>query len=306
VLQEDKMEDEKYLFLPSDSSSSYFPNNTTSNYITQLPEVLELSDDFTVGLVEISMEKTWKNIREDFTVGVLAQPIYPNDFPGYPVHTSIINLFNRSRAEQTITEQQLESVEDLVKLLNTTITDVFDNHDYFKVYQDAKPSIVYDKTSKLVTVNFGKIDINNVSKGVILKVFPYFISNSQDIYALLGLKIEEVQQKVIDLPTLFAKGVTEADLNRGQSYVHVYTDIISPQIVGDKLVPLLRAINTSNKKYGDLISICFNPPYYVPVSQNRIPSVEIKLTNEMGFQIRFGTGRVQTVLKLKRKSPFRL
>ena len=42
--------EEFYLTLVSDSSSDYFPQNTTSHFCTQLPKTIELEGEWRVGL----------------------------------------------------------------------------------------------------------------------------------------------------------------------------------------------------------------------------------------------------------------
>lgn len=54
-----------YLTLPSNSSFAYFPDNTLTNYKTQLPQVINLSEgEWEVGLVEIQYPRTWYNVHK--------------------------------------------------------------------------------------------------------------------------------------------------------------------------------------------------------------------------------------------------
>jgi hypothetical protein len=54
-----------YLTLPSNSSMSYFPKNTLANYTVKLPQAIELSGDWEVGLVEIIYPHSWHNVPPD-------------------------------------------------------------------------------------------------------------------------------------------------------------------------------------------------------------------------------------------------
>ena len=51
-----------YVFLPSNSSHEYFPDNTISHFTTRLRKPLDLSGEWEVALVEISLPTLWKNI----------------------------------------------------------------------------------------------------------------------------------------------------------------------------------------------------------------------------------------------------
>ena len=58
------MEYEVYVTFPSDSSMQYFPDNETSNFVTELSRTLQLDGEWEVGLVEIDCPHTWYNTRE--------------------------------------------------------------------------------------------------------------------------------------------------------------------------------------------------------------------------------------------------
>ena len=53
-----------YLTLPSNSSSSYYSNNTMTNYTTKLHNRTCLTGEWEVGLSEISFPKTWYTIEK--------------------------------------------------------------------------------------------------------------------------------------------------------------------------------------------------------------------------------------------------
>ena len=58
------MESEFYVTLPINRSVQYFPDNKTSNFLTELPRTLQLDEEWEVGLAEIDYPHTWYNIRE--------------------------------------------------------------------------------------------------------------------------------------------------------------------------------------------------------------------------------------------------
>ena len=53
-----------YLTLPSNSSASYFDGNTPSHYFTKLPQPIQLSGEWEVGLVEIQFINTYSNVPD--------------------------------------------------------------------------------------------------------------------------------------------------------------------------------------------------------------------------------------------------
>lgn len=50
-----------YITLPSDSSMTYYPNNTVARYTTKLAQRIHLDGDYEVGLCEIIYAKSWNN-----------------------------------------------------------------------------------------------------------------------------------------------------------------------------------------------------------------------------------------------------
>ena len=53
--------DQFYLTLPSDSSSQYYPENTTGTFKTKLSERIELNGEYEVGLAQLIYPNTWFN-----------------------------------------------------------------------------------------------------------------------------------------------------------------------------------------------------------------------------------------------------
>lgn len=60
-----------FVTLPSNSSRSFYPNNTIANFTTKLPKPFQLNEPYEVGLIEIQFPKTWTNFSQrdaDFIV----------------------------------------------------------------------------------------------------------------------------------------------------------------------------------------------------------------------------------------------
>ena len=68
------------------------------------------------------------------------------------------------------------------------------------------------------------------------------------------------------------------DVNHGVHTIYVYCDIVAPQIVGDTEVPLLRIVKMEN--HGEVQTITFEKPHYVPVSSRNITSIEIHIKDD--------------------------
>lgn len=54
-----------YVSLPSDSSLSYFPENKFSQFISRLPDPIELEGEWVVSLAELIYPHIWSNLLEN-------------------------------------------------------------------------------------------------------------------------------------------------------------------------------------------------------------------------------------------------
>ena len=88
------------------------------------------------------------------------------------------------------------------------------------------------------------------------------------------------------------------DLTGGMTYLYIYCDIVQPQIVGDTVTPLLRAIGlrTKNYKWGSAIHEVFVRPHYIPVNRNYITDILIELKDDTDNPINFNFGK--SIVKL--------
>ena len=50
-----------YLSLPSNSSIEYFEDNKVNNFVTKLPQSIELTGNWEVGLLDIQFPVNWNN-----------------------------------------------------------------------------------------------------------------------------------------------------------------------------------------------------------------------------------------------------
>ena len=59
------MKDEFYIVLPSNSSMNYFSENTTSHFITQLPQQIRLQGSWSVALTEVQIPLTFQHVSSE-------------------------------------------------------------------------------------------------------------------------------------------------------------------------------------------------------------------------------------------------
>lgn len=80
----------------------------------------------------------------------------------------------------------------------------------------------------------------------------------------------------------------------------LYSDIVEPQVVGDVLAPLLRIVNVTGKD-GEVVSIQYDRPHYLPVSRKMIDTLEIVIRSHTGELMPFERGRTYVKLHFRQK-----
>ena len=93
-------------------------------------------------------------------------------------------------------------------------------------------------------------------------------------------------------------GSYEANLHR-ETNIYVYCDIVQPQIVGDKTVPLLGIVpcQKTTETYETLYAV--ENIHYIPIQTKSFQKIKILLRSSTNESIPFGYGRATITLHLK-------
>ena len=240
-----------YMTLPSNASMSVFPNNTLSDYKVKLPEHLDLTGNWEVGLASITYPHTWFNLQK------LEGHFYYNG--GDDIMT--VGL---------VPEGYYRSVSEVISAINREITGVKDM------------SVQLDKRSQKVTVILGKSQI------------LYF---RKEMGNMLGFGGEIKLTKTTTAPYV-------SNLNIRLQSLYVYLNIVESQIVGDVRAPLLRIVPAQGKD-GEIITLNYDNPQYMPLSTRDFEVVEVLITDDTGEKVPFERGRVVITLNFRlRQSPY--
>lgn len=243
-----------YMTLPSNSSMVHYPDNKASHFYTKLPQTVDLSAEYEVGLSEIQFTNSYLNItegdyyfqfesdpKEPMFMAILAAGLY--DKPGEVIY-ALNKLVRGYQAQQ-----------------------------HLKFY--------YNRATKRASVTVYK-------HGAKLKL-------SEDLHKLLKLpgyrNTDDAMHK---------NGETIMDLHQNMHTVFVYSDIVTPRVVGDVLVPLLRAVPVREHD-SDVTHVIFEKPHYLPLSRYQFNTVEILLTSDTGDPISFSHGKTVVTLHFRRR-----
>ena len=251
-----------YMTLPSDSSMKYFPENKISSFVTRLPAPITLNGEWEVGLSEIIYPHTWLNITEE------------------------TNLFEYVIGKGKHTKTKIpqgfyETTEELIKTMTRQI-------------KENKPPLIqlnYNKNSKRVKIILKGESKLILHRGIAENLgFPPGNVCFETENAWENVNENEVE-RIVESPFV-------ADPNALFSLLFVYSNVVSPQIVGDVQAPLLRVVNVRGKP-GEIISSQYDRPHYLPVSQKYFQTIEIEIKSVTGKPVPFERGKVIIVLHFR-------
>lgn len=95
-------------------------------------------------------------------------------------------------------------------------------------------------------------------------------------------------------------GINNCNLNLRSHLMFIHSDIVAEHFVGNKSARVLRVVPLKRGDKSEIVHEKFLKPFYYPVRTNRIDDINFLLTDEMGNQIKFASGRVLIGLHLKR------
>lgn len=249
-----------YLTLPSNVSFDIYSNNTQSNYTTQLKTPLELDDNYEVALTEFFCSS-----RIIVTVCKLE---FIDPYNRKEKYNLNIEVSNRHKT----TKELIEELNMKIKLL---IRPKINGHFDDLIKNQRIPQFDFD---------------DNTSELVLIYQSPdTLIIEGTMAYILFG------KNKAI------TKSSVSANFQRLMSnitqYAAIYLDIIQDQMIGDITAPILQIVNLNPLNDSDHIHI-FENPHYIPINKRLISTINIRILDLEGNQIKFSDIFSFTILKL--------
>lgn len=253
--------DDFFITLISNSSLNYYPQNTTSNFSVQLPKKIELNDEWRVGLAEIHYNYNFFNIAENSNTFYITEASIRSQHSKYVIKTGFY-----------------AQIDDIIYLILQETEKKFGS---WITYDSWKKQTIITKTDKIKS-----------------------LIKEDD-----SLKIEFKGRLAMQLGFPPNTNVLEYDespytcnINFGiPDQIFIYTDIIEPQIVGDKAVQILRIVNNKYNEYGASIFTEFKDIQYVSLMKKQFESINVILRDTSGLSFPFLHGISTIKLHFKRK-----
>ena len=293
-----------YLTLPSNSLPK---TNTTAQFSIYLPNKIDLSGKWEVALVEIQYPFSWNNLSGKLLANDLTDNFIAVTFTdGHTVSLSIppgyystadqilaaIDYAKNDKSlklkQQAIEIAQTLTPEDIKKAKAERNYSILDLHELQELFRQQSRDLVNGfVTSYNHTINRVKVKRNpKLVDEIIL---------SQRLEYMLGLEEAIViEQELV--------GKFMPDLKGGFYALHIYCNLVEPQIIGNTTAPLLRLVNVEGS-HGSMVEKTFHSPHYVPVVCKEIDRIDIEIKDDNNELVPFDFGK--TVLKLhfrKRRS----
>lgn len=284
-----------FVHLPSNSSESYYPENTRSHFITRLLNKVELKGDWEVGLSEILFSKTWYNVKDGEYVVVKCidcKSTRGTDPDKYQTYEYVINISGGNYA----------SMQDLIRELNYQMADYADFVESPMSRGDVEHPNTFVDTVIDKYILWPKFKYNSFNNKVSVGIRRGLtLSLSDGLCQMLGFRKRELPIKGVDSsPYDIVDGARTADINAGLDSFYVYSDILECIPVGHTEAPLLRIVDSGEEKQGSLVRRHYQSPIYLPVQKKNFDSIEIDLRTDRGKPVPFQRGQVVVTLHFRK------
>lgn len=264
-----------YITLPSNSSIGYYPNNTVTNYITQLSQPVRLEGEWEVAVVEVIYPCTFLTLTESSKIFIYVNANFKPD-------STISESSTTSNAEEEL----------IIPILKTYSIPK-------REYNDEKE--VVDTINKLEDfIKYAVFNFDNNTKKVTILTTPEVFQIELTRTLALQLGFDPNETDLINKN----KSIRSSDLHLGLPHqIYIYCDIVDMQFIGDTMAPLIQmaTVDATNYSHGSNKSVQFLNPHYIPVLKSSFESIEIDLRDHTGKPLTFQFGTSCVKLHFRRR-----
>ena len=261
-----------------------FKENTLSSFTVNLPQPLELKEEYDVGLAEIQYPQSWNNIRSGNNT-IEIRYSYP-----------------KSGKKKTMTKEvppgNYKNIPDLIDVIKSIYGSTMDMKSTDKVKLIGL-EIAYNPSTRRVHISADNLRLRIKRKGGQThtpKVQHATIKLNDDVARLLGFAHGTIIEKGISLTSAFA-ATPSGDLHQ----MYLYVDCIHPQPHPDGHVNILRTIAMDGEPHRQYVSKRFQTVYYYPLRMRTVTTIKFDIYDDTGKHIGFDAGKVLVVLHFRKK-----
>ena len=275
------MRDEFYIVLLSNSSMRYYPDNTTTNFVTKLPQHVNLPGNWAVALVDIHFPLNFQNVSKAAENRCVK---YSRTRLPAATEDDAIDL-----SRVTDRDGQFHVAPGIYTDLHDLVGELNAHSQESHVEFALKPGFYVAARKICHEYDECDFDVHSVELSASLK-------------KILGFRQDGARS--VDVDRGEVSGDFPANINNDlPRNLLVYANICQPYITGDVYSRLLRsvALDFSQYTYGRAMYVNFPRPVYIPVLCSSFETIEILIRNEVGLNVPFDFGTSTLTLHFKRQ-----
>lgn len=287
------------LTLSSNSSESFFPDNTLQHYTTRLNEEINVPDHYQAALMEIHLPNSFASERIVLPGdGLDAVHLLPYVYEERGNETAVVAKTSY-KLKCTMGRKVYRSMKELADRINNEIEEYrlqkAEKGDVMRVGKPENythlPALKYDNQHKIYSVHNDAQGRKHYIRLKLHKRMAARFGFTEDQFASIQVTGIEYQ--------IHAKNpVMEIPLNSLDN-LYVYSDLIKYQHLGDTKVPLLRICNVQGGA-GEHTYYEFRRLYYFDLMRYSFRDVTIDIRTDTGEPVPFADyGRVVCVIHLR-------
>lgn len=301
------------MVLPSNSSMRYFPENTTSSFITELPNTVHLHGEWEVALSEIQFPCSFLHVGHDENVIKFVEAKKEDEKRDERKKDYYFAAQTAPR-KVTIPSGIYKNIEELLDALNSACESI-QSHFYFKresangakiriwVNCGAYCGMIHyisfsDKLQQILGCVIHTVDDTNLRATLTLRESEERFYT--ETFYRFGFINEGSRTRRAGLTGTEPYSLTRAIPDK----MFVYCDICESYITGDVRTPLLRIVpvevHGDNYAYGANLVKYFSPPHYIPLQRTNFCRIEIDIRDKLGKKIPFESGTLTATLHFRR------
>ena len=283
------MRDQFYIVLPSNSSMQYFPENTTSHFVTKLPKEVQLHGDWTVALTEIQIPLTFLHLTNDVLertvvveMATTTQNFKTDEF------VDITGLEFQSEEECFVNPGVYRNIDSLVEEINNL--ESVKSHLRLRIERGGFVKISRTCNSNQCTARLHKLELSEK----IWKILGVVDNKRAYSNGKAYIMIKDDEPVTGERPANLAESLP--------NMLMVYGNLLEPYVTGDVQTRLLRAVSLDIHEYNfGLTKVkAFSPAMYLPLLFNSFQAVEIDIRDQMGQPLPFTHGTLTITLHFRR------
>lgn len=272
-----------YVTLPSNVINNR-NNNTIGQYVTHLPTTLRLDSSWKVGLSEIHYTNSWLNLNQYNEISIVK---HDDDDKAYGDRTFL------EPGRYSDINELLRAIEKKAISFVSVVTE---------------PKLDHNILSRKVTMTFGKTENGVMVKFKLGKELSDLLGLTDGLYSVqkemlsnIPYDLFEETNRLPPVDIIFNNDVFEArhayDITGGIHSLLVYSDVVDYSLVGNIYAQLLRVVKIPpSSKFGESVDVTYDKPYYLPLANKEINSIEIDIKDDSGTPLKFEFGRVEVTL----------